>query len=47
MKKLLEHLERALQLGLKDMEYLRKTKEFNPYLNHESFKKLLEKYEMN
>lgn len=44
MKKLLEHLEQALQLGLKDMEYLRKTKEFNPYFNHDSFKKLLDKY---
>lgn len=44
MKKLLQHLEHALQLGMKDKKFIRKTKEFNPYINNDSFKKLLDKY---
>ena len=44
MKKLLQHLEHALKLGLKDKEILRKTKEFSPYIKNDSFKKLLAKY---
>ena len=44
LKKLLEHLEHALELGMKDKEFLRNTKEFNPYINNDSFIKLLDKY---
>lgn len=44
LKKLLQHLEHALLLGMKDKEFLRNTKEFNPYVNNDSFKKLLDKY---
>ena len=44
MKKLLQHLEHAMQLGMKDKEFLRKTKEFNPFVNNDSFKELLNKY---
>ncbi len=44
MKKLLQHLEHALQLGMKDKEFFKRTKEFNPYIKNDSFKKLLDKY---
>ncbi len=44
LEKLLQHLGLALQMGWSDKESLKKTKEFHPYIDNNSFLEVLNKY---